>query len=367
MIKIVKKHIAFFIPTLNGGGAERVAINLLKEMLKHDVSLDLVLASAKGPYLEQVPKEVRIVNLEAGRVLKSILPLSRYLQKSKPYVLLSHMNDANVIAVLATKLARTKTRLALVEHNTLSTSKTTSIIGKCVPLLMKMLYPQADTIIGVSKGVSSDLELQLGLPLGSVTTIYNPVVNDDLIAKAKAPFNHPWFQTDTPPVFLAVGRLSVQKDFQTLIKAFAILRKQTLARLLILGEGTLRGDLESMICSLDIADDISMPGFVENPYPYMHRASAFVLSSCWEGLPTVLIEAMACGCPVISTDCPNGPKEILDSGKYGSLVPVGDPIALSQAMLQTLNTPVNQNTLVERSMYFYADRAVSEYLALLEY
>lgn len=365
MSKTSKKHIAFFIPTLNGGGAERVTINLLRGMLKHDVSLDLVLATAKGPYLEQVPKEVRIVDLGAGRVLKSILPLSRYLRKTKPHALLSHMNEANVIAVLAKKLARTKTQLALVEHNTLSTSESTSILGKCVPLLMKILYPQADAIIGVSKGVSSDLELQLGLPPDRVTTIYNPVVNGELIAKARAPFNHPWFQTDAPPVFLAVGRLSVQKDFQTLIKAFAILRKQTLARLLILGEGNLRSDLESIIYSLDIADDISMPGFVENPYAYMHCASAFVLSSRWEGLPTVLIEAMACGCPVISTDCPNGPKEILESGKYGPLVPVGDSSALSQAMLQVLNAPVSQNTLVQRSMYFHADRAVSEYLALL--
>lgn len=362
--------IAFFLPSLNGGGAERITVNLLKGMVKKNIPLDLVLATASGPYLEYVPKEVRIIDLSAGRVLKSLLPLSRYLQKARPHALISHMNYANTIAVLAKSIACSKARLVLVEHNTLSSSlsssKATSMVSKCLPLLMKMLYPHSDAIVGVSKGVSDDLELQLGLPQGNVTTIYNPVVDDELIAKAKEPLNHPWFHSDAPPVFLAVGRLSVQKDFQSLIKAFAILRKQTFAKLLILGEGDLRGELELTVNSLGITDDVLMPGFVDNPYAYMRHARAFILSSRWEGLPTVLIEAMACGCPVISTDCPSGPKEILESGKYGCLVPVGDYLALSQAILQVLDTPINQNLLMQRAMDFCVERAISKYLSLLK-
>ena len=361
------ERIAFFLPNLHGGGAERVAVNLLKGMAKRNILLDLVLASAEGSYLAQVPEEVRVVNLAVGRVFKAILPLSHYLKQTRPSVLLSHLNHANIIAIIASKLAYTKTRLVLVEHNTLSTSKATSIRGKFIPLFMKLLYPYADVIVGVAKGVSLDLELRLCLAAGKVSTIYNPVIDEELITKAKAPLNHPWFQTGAPPVFLSVGRLSIQKDFPTLIKAFAILRKQVLARLLILGEGDSRDELESMIYSLGLSEDVSMPGFIENPYAYMHRTSAFVLSSRWEGLPTVLIEAMACGCPVISTNCHSGPNEILESGKYGHLVPIGDPITLSKAMLQALANPTSRDLLMQRAMYFSTERAVSEYLALLDY
>ncbi|MCL1467422.1 glycosyltransferase [Argonema galeatum] len=361
------KRIAFFLPNLYGGGAERVAINLLKGMAEKDVPLDLVLADAEGPYLELVPKSVRMINLGAGRVLKAILPLSRYLRENRPIALLSHMDHANVVALLARNLAGTKTRLVVVEHNTLSAAQSKFIRGRFVKPFMQWLYPSADAIVGVSKGVSLDLEQQLRLPAGKVTTIYNPVVDSELLAKANAPLDHPWFQKNSPPVFLAVGRLSAQKDFSTLIQAFGLLRKQAMARLLILGEGELRQELEEAIDNLGIADDVSMPGFVPNPYTYMSQATAFILSSRWEGLPTVLIEAMACSCPVISTDCPSGPKEILESGKYGSLIPIGDPVALSKVMLQVLANPlVNREILIEKSMDFSFEKAVDNYLAILK-
>lgn len=358
-------RIAFFLPSLHGGGAERVAVNLLKGMLARDVPLDLVLASAEGPYLEQVPKQVRLVNLAAGRVINAVLPLAHYLRQNRPSALLSHMNHANVVAVAARELARTKTRLVLVEHDTLSVAKSESIRGRFVPLFVKWLYPRADAIIGVSKGAARDLELKL--PGEKVTAIYNPVVDDELIAKAKAPLSHPWFQEGASPIFLAVGRLSLQKDFLTLIKAFALLRRQRPARLLILGEGESRPELEAIIATFGITEDVSLPGFVENPYAYMSNASAFVLSSRWEALPTVLIEAMACGCPVIATDCPSGPEEILEAGVYGPLVPIGNATALSEAMLQVLEAPTNRDLLVQRAMHFSTRRAVSEYLELLGY
>ena len=361
------RRIAFFLPNLYGGGAERVAVNLLKGMSIRDVPLDLVLATAEGPYLEQVPKQVRVVNLAAGRVVKAILPLSHYLRQEKPWALLSHLKHANVAAVVARELAHKKTRLVLVEHDTLSVSRSKLLRGRLVPPFMKLLYPRADAIVGVSKGTARDLETELGIAEGKVRVIYNPVVDHELLGKAKTPLDHPWFQEGAPSVFLAVGRLTEQKDFLTLIKAFNLLRRQKLVRLLILGEGESRSELEAMIAKLGITEDISMPGFVENPYAYMSRASAFVLSSRWEALPTVLIEAMACGCPVIATDCPSGPKEILEAGVYGPLVPIGDTTALSNAMLQVLEAPINQDILVRRAMHFSIDRVVPEYLALLNY
>ncbi len=356
-----QKRIAFFLPSLAGGGAERVAVNLLQGMVKRDVPLDLILASAEGPYLKQVPEQVRLIDLGVGRVMKAVLPLARYLKENQPIALLSHMNHTNVSAILARDFAGTKTRLVLVEHNTLSFSKSKLFRSKLVPPFMKWLYPRADVIVGVSQGVVEDLECKMGFEPGKVRVVYNPVVDRELIAKAKSSLDNPCFQPGNPPVFLAVGRLTEQKDFLTLIKAFALLRKQRPARLIILGEGECRSELEAMIKTLEISEDVSLPGFVQNPYAYMSHASAFVLSSRHEGLPTVLIEAMACGCPVVATDCPSGPKEILESGKYGSLVAIGNSVALADAMIQTLEVPVSRDVLVERGMYFSNERAVSEY------
>ena len=357
------KTISFFLPTLHGGGAERVVINLLKGLYEKDsnISLDLVLGSAEGPYLKQIPKQVRVINFCAGRVLKSAIPLMNYLQEVKPFALVSHMNHANVIAVVAKYLSQTETKLILVEHNTLSADKSKLFRGRFVPFFMKLFYPHADQIIGVSQAVSRDLENKLNLPEGRVKSIYNPVVDTDLIDRANLPIEHSWFQKADYPVVLAAGRLTEQKDFATLIKAFALLRKNTKIRLVILGEGELRNDLEKLVRKLDITEDVDMPGFVDNPYQYMKNASVFVLSSEWEGFGNVLIEAMACGCPVVSTDCPNGPKEILASGEYGPLVPIENAQALSQAIVQVINNPLKKELLQYRASYFSVKRSTDNY------
>jgi glycosyltransferase involved in cell wall biosynthesis len=362
-----EQRIAFFLPTLAGGGAERVALNLLKGMLEQDVLLDFVLADATGPYLDQVPPGVRLINLGTGRVTKAIPALAKYLRETKPVGLLSHMNHANIAAIAAKELARSKTKLVVVEHETLSASKSELRRSKLLRPMMKLLYPRADTIVGVSQGVAADLDCQLGLKPGTVKTVYNPVIDRDTISKAKMPLEHPWFQPDSPPVFLAVGRLSFQKDFSNLIRAFAQLRTQKSARLIILGEGELRSELEAEIAQLGIGADVALPGFVPNPYAYMSHATAFVLSSRWEGLPTVLIEAMACGCAVVATDCPSGPEEILAGGKYGRLVPIENAQALAAAMVQALDDPLEQAASIDRGMYFSSERAVTEYLKLFDY
>jgi glycosyltransferase involved in cell wall biosynthesis len=361
-----ERRIAFFLPNLAGGGAERVVVNLLKGMVAADIPVDLVVAGLEGPYVEQIPDRVRVINLATGRVFTAIPALSQYLNKERPIALISHLNHANIVALVAKKLSGSKIKLILVEHNTLSVDKAQSLRGKTIPPLMRWLYPQADLVVGVSEGVAQDLEEQLNLQPQTVKVVYNPVVDDDLLDRAKLAVKHAWFQPESPPVFLAVGRFSIQKDFLNLIRAFAIVRQQRAARLLILGEGNQRGELAAEIARLDLATDVSLPGFVENPYAYMSRATAFVLSSRWEGLPTVLIEAMACGCPVVATDCPSGPREILAAGKYGRLVPIENSPALADAMLQTLERPFSRDVSIERGKYFSNERAVAEYLALVE-
>lgn len=359
------RRIAFFLPNLYGGGAERVAINLLKGLLDQELSLDLVLAKAEGPYLKEVPSSVRVIDLDETGVMRAVLPLAKYLQQYQPYALIAHLAHANVAAVLAKQLSRTSTRVVLVEHDNISAGKPKVLKGRLIPLFMKFLYPCAEAIVSVSQGIKQDLHTQINLAEGKVRTIYNPVVDGTLMEKASATLNHPWFQPGSPPVFLGVGRLTEQKDFLTLIQAFAQLRQQKFARLIILGEGEDRSQLEAEIRRLELMEDIALPGFIDNPYAYMHRASAFVLSSRWEALPTVLIEAMACGCPVISTDCPFGPQEILEGGKNGALVPVGNVSALAKSMLNALEFPQHRELLTHRASDFSFELSVRNYLSLL--
>jgi glycosyltransferase involved in cell wall biosynthesis len=364
------KRIALFIPNLSAnGGAERVVVNLLQGMSERGILLDLVLCHGGGPFLNQVPKSVRIVDLETSRMAKAILPLSRYIKQYRPWAIISHLDYANLAVVIAKHLAHVESHLILVEHATISQQQSKARTFKALDRLMRLLYPRADFVVVVSKAAALDLKQHLGLKANQIKTIYNPVVSQDLFIKAREPLHHPWFDSNTFPVFLAVGRLTEIKDFPTLIKAFARLRGKVKARLLILGEGELRENLEGLATSLGISEDVSLAGFVDNPYAYMSRATALVLSSRSEALPSVLIEAMACGCPIISTDCPNGPREILAAGEYGQLVRVGDEEALSTAMLELLDKPVvSKDKLVQRALSIGSfEQATTEYLTLLDY
>jgi glycosyltransferase involved in cell wall biosynthesis len=362
----MNEKIAFFIPAMYGGGAERVVLNLLEGMTAQDLDLDLVLAVAEGPYMDRVPTTVNVVDLKARRTINSILPLIQYLRTNKPRVLISHLNHANVIALIAGYLSRTNTPILVVAHNTLSVARVTQLRGNIVKPIMKWLYPSANAVATVSLAAARDMELELGLPRNSVHTIYNPIVDHRLFSQAQQVTEEDWLQPNSPPVYLSIGRLTEQKDFANLLSSFALVKKHLNARLIILGEGELRQDLTALIQDLSLADSVSLPGFVKNPYPYLKAASAFVLSSRWEGLPTVLVEAMACGCPVIATDCPSGPLEILEDGKYGTLVPIGDSQALSQAMIKILDCPPPKELLIERSQDFSVERSVAEYLNLIK-
>ena len=185
---------------------------------------------------------------------------------------------------------------------------------------------------------------------------------EDLAAETPA---HPWLRDPKVPVCLAAGRLCPQKDYPTLIRAFATLAETRPLRLLILGDGPDRADLESLIRQLGLADRVALPGFAENPFSAMARAGVFVLSSAWEGLPGVLIQAMACGTPVVATDCPSGPREVLVDGRYGPLVPVGDPEALAQAIGETLDRPLGAELLKARASDFELAAVTRRYLEVL--
>lgn len=329
-----EKLISLFLPSLRGGGAERVMLNLARGFAERGYEVDLVLAKAEGPYLSQVPDNIRVIDLKSARVLYSLHGLIRYLRQERPHALLSALDHANVVALWAKKISRVPTRIVVSVHSTISkaSANARSLREKLTPLFIRIFYTWADAVVTVSRGVADDLIKLTKLPQEKVHVIYNPVVTPELFAKAEEPLDHPWFTPGEPPVILSVGRLTPAKDYPTLIKAFALVRKEMPVRLIILGEGEERPKLEALIRELGLERDVDLPGFVDNPYKYMKRASVLVLSSQWEGLPTVLVEALALGIPVVSTDCPSGPKEILNNGEYGRLVAVGNQKELAQSI-----------------------------------
>ncbi|WP_280569548.1 glycosyltransferase [Chromohalobacter sp. 296-RDG] len=357
------KRIAVFLPSLAGGGAERVMVTLANGFAIRGVAVDLVVVAAEGAYLADVSPRVRLVELGASRVLYSLPALVRYLHRERPHALLSALNHANIIALWARKLARSGTRLVVSERNTLSRDVSDDRLERLVPWLMRLSYPSADAIVAVSDGVADDLARTVRLPRERIDVVYNPI-NTKLAELCEAPLTHPWLKSGQPPVIVAAGRLTVQKDFATLIEAFAEVRKTHAVRLVILGEGELRPELEARIEELGIGDNVALPGFVDNPYPWMRKASLFVLSSAWEGFCNVLAEAMACGTPVVSTNCPSGSAEILEDGKWGRLVPVGDTSALARAMAATLSDETHPDVR-HRARSFDLQQALRGYLHAL--
>jgi glycosyltransferase involved in cell wall biosynthesis len=334
----VSCRLAFFTPSLGGGGAERVVVTLASHYAAQGHTVDLIASFHQEAYQSEVHPAVRTHYLHTRRRMLAAPRLAKVLREVRPAALLATVNT--FAAVLAQRLARTPTRVVLREATTPSIAfqvKETSALKRMISeTAMRWLYPRADAVVAVSKGVAQDLLNLMPQLEPKLTVIYNPVIDAALYAKADAPLEHPWFRANQPPVILAAGRLVALKGYDTLLRAFARVRQETPVRLVILGEGPERSNLERLAAELGVAADVDLPGFDPNPFRYMKRAGVFVLSSRYEGLPNVLIQAMACGCPVVSTDCPNGPAEILDGGRYGPLVPVDDVEALAYAMAQAL-------------------------------
>jgi glycosyltransferase involved in cell wall biosynthesis len=311
-----------------------------------------------------------LLPLKPQSTTRCLPALVRYLREERPTVLLSAEPYLNLLALWARRLAGLSVRMVISERIHLSShlrdrAKRRKWRWRFIMPLLRRMYPEADRIIAVSRGVADDLSNLVGLPPERVTTVYNPVVDSELAKKAEAPIDHPWFVPGAPPVIIAAGRLAEQKDIPTLLQAFAQVRAQRQARLLLLGEGEMRRKLEALARELGVDQDVSLPGFTSNPFAFMARAAVFVLSSAYEGLPGVLIQALACGCPVVSTNCPGGAAEILENGQYGRLVPVGDPAAMAQAIISTLDASPDRGLLQKRASLFSVDRAVEQYLEVL--
>ena len=341
--------IAFLLPDLEWSGLGRVAVNLAKEISSRGISVDLVVGSATGVFLKEIPPQIRIVDFERQiqprlqSALKILLPLRRYLQIEKPTALVCYLYTCNVVTLMAKMLVRSKVKLVLVEQIILyekQEKKQQKLQERFLPILMRWLYPSADKVVACSQGLARDLEIYLGFNHGKIDVIYNPVIDEKLAEKANLFVEHPWFNKGEIPVVLGAGRLVRQKDFATLIRAFALVKKEQKVRLVILGEGQLKNQLLTLVGQLNLENDVVILDFVENPYAYMAKSAVFVLSSGWEGFGNVVAEALAAGAPVVSTNCPSGPAEILDNGKYGELVAVGNSQGMAEAILRVLSGKV---------------------------
>ena len=354
------------MPSLRGGGAERIMVDLANAFAHRGFNVDLVIVECKGPYLKYVSKHVRIVDLGCSRVILSLPALVNYIRKERPQAILSALKHANIVAVLAKKIARGGSRLVVSERNLLTLSSHRSKLkrDRLLPLFMRYTYPMADGIVAVSKGVADDLSTSIGLPHKRIKVIYNPIDAKQIEKLSRLPAIHPWFESGQYQVIISMGRLTAQKDFRTLIRAFAKIKEQRSVRLIILGEGELRSELKNLCMHLGVDDKVDFPGFMDNPYSWIRNAALFVLSSAWEGLPGALIQAMACGTRVVSTDCPSGPAEILENGRWGRLVSVGDVETMANAMLLALDDPRPPDVL-KRAQDFSAKRAIDSYLSML--
>jgi len=375
-------HIAIYIYGLTGGGATRRTLTLANGFAERGHKVDLLVLEASGPAHSELSPQVNLIRLESpgikacgripwrrrkNQVAASASALANHLRRERPDVLMSGANHAHLSAITARVIARVPIRLVL-RVSTHLTDSHLSDTRRPRPFRLRWArrrYGRADAAIAVSEGIADDLIRHTTLSAECVFTIHNPTFTNAISSKASEPVEHPWLEKGAPPVVLGAGRISRQKDFPTLIEAFAKLRAERPARLIILGEGKQRARLLAMAEELGVAADVDLPGFQDNPFPWMAHASVFALSSAWEGSPGVLIEAMACGCPVVSTDCPSGPKEILNKGALGPLVPVGDAAGMACAIGTRLDAPRDAVRLKERAAEFSVDRAVDAYLRVL--
>lgn len=360
-------HAAILLSSLRGGGTERELLILADELLKQGLDLDLILVNRTNSAYRVNPA-LRVISLDAPRIRHALWGLMKYLRRARPQVLLSAETPINVLAAVGRILTGFPRRLILSEHNHLSSVARHSPrwADRLRPLLARLFYPRGDTVIAVSEGVADDLIRTCGIPSRRVRTIPNMFDVEDMHVKSRTAPADEWLQGYRHPIILNVGRLVPQKDQATLIRAFAVVRSRRECRLLILGEGPERDRLHALAGQLGVNDSLQMPGFVANPYAYMRAATLFALSSAWEGLPGVLIEALACGTPVVSTDCPSGPREILEGGRYGRLTPVGDAEALAQAIMAAMERSPDAAALQRRAEDFSIQRVLPEYLRLFQ-
>ncbi|CAG9621411.1 glycosyltransferase [Sutcliffiella rhizosphaerae] len=361
-----KKRIAFILANLGGGGVERMTLNLSEEFINRGYDVDLLVADAEGEYRNLVPAGINLINLKKQRLLSCIPDIRKYLKEKKPVAFISAKDYINLVVIFAKLMARSNTNLIVSTRVNISrqlevlNSRSFKVIAK----LVKHFYRYADHIVGVSKGVAEDLHQITGIDQKKIHVVYNPVVTDELLAKSQQDNDHHWFAEEIP-VVVTVGRFDKAKDYPTLLHALKVIQESKKTRLIFVGDGSEKERLQSLVDEYNLHEVVDFVGFQSNPYTFMKKADLFVLSSAYEGFGNVVAEALAVGTPVVSTDCPSGPGEILDGGNYGELVPVGDYIALAKAMKWTLEHPLPKDKLIERSLFFTIKNSADSYEKLI--
>jgi len=360
--------LAVFLATSGHSGVDRVFRNLVPEFARRGLHVDVLAIRGHGPHYGELPAGVRRSVFGADHVNTALPALWCYLRRERPQVLLTDKDRVNRTALIARRLARVPTRVGV----RLGTTPSVNLANRGAverwlqTASMRRLYRSADAVLVPSRGAAADLARLARLPPSLVHVVPSPVVGARMHALAGEPPDHPWFCDGGPAPILGVGELSERKDFATLLRAFARLRgERRTARLVVLGEGRRRAELEQLARTLGIADAVSLPGFVANPYCYMARAAAFALCSRWEGMPVVLIEALALGTPAVACDCPSGPREVLADGRYGPLVPIGDDAAFATALEGVLREPLPPALLQEAVRGYTVEASADAYLAAL--
>lgn len=367
----MKERISFFIPSLSFGGIEANTIRLAKAFYNEGNIVDIVVVNSKNDYKERIPNGINIVDLDCDKLIFSLPKIIKYIKEKKPIALISASEGVNIITAIAKQFVKnTPTKIIISVRTHLSTEykESNSRIKRIFPILSRFFYPGVDSIVAVSKGVANDIEQLLNIPIEDINVIYNPIVDESIADLSNEIIDHPIFQKNRNyKIILGAGRLTKQKDFKTLIYAFNEVRKTINSKLVIIGEGNERKNLEKTIKELEIENEVALIGFVQNPYPYMKNSDVFVLSSIWEGFGNVIVEAMATGTNVVSTNCQSGPSEILDNGKYGKLVEVGDYNQLSDSIIKMIEDPKSEKFIKERAYFFSVESTLNEYQKLIKY
>ena len=370
------RHLALFLSGLGGGGAQRRVLTLAHAFAAQGHRVDLVVASSDGPLRAELSPAVRlipldsrlaglpgVVNRRGPRVLASTPAFARYLRRERPDVVLSTSNPANLACLWARAWARVP--IPVVASVNVQLTGGHRAWGPLLRTMIRKTYANADAIVANSQGVAVDLARSTEVGPEKITVIHNFLDLVEIREWAREPLEHPWIAPGAPPLVLAVGKLKPQKDFPTLLRAFARVRAARPAKLVILGEGDDRDAIEGLARELGVATDTALPGFVSNPFAWMARAAVFAHPSVWDGFSNVLSEAVASGCPAVSTDCPGGASEILGHGAIGPLVPVGDDRAMADAILSLIDAPPDPELLCSSAARFAVEPAVERYLEVL--
>lgn len=360
-------RIAVFMATSGHSGVDRAIQHLVPEIARRGYRVDLLKVRRHGPELSDIPDGVRIIDLGRNHVYTSLPAVVRYLRRERPVVMLSDKDRVNRTALLARTIARIPLRLVLSSGTTISIDlKNRGMFERWLQRTsMGKLYRYADKVIVTSKGVADDMARYTGLARNLIEVIPSPVIAEDVFTTAQPCPDHPWLQDHQSPVILGVGSLTYVKNFQLLVRAFAKVRGTRPCKLIIVGKGKDREALLALAEELGIKDDVSLPGFIYKPYGYMAHSDLFVMTSRWEGLGFVMIEALATGTPVVATDCQSGPREILHDGKYGRLIPVGDDDALAKAITMTLDNPLPREFLQQAARPYEIGVSTTAYLGAM--